>query len=199
MRVACRPLSIVAPARHNDAIVPAVAPRSRHQGFPLMLLRRLIPAAVVAGLFVALAAPSPAQKPFDDPILERMRKDIFFLASPECEGRGDRHQGHREGRRLRRRRVQGGRAQAGDEGRLLLPAVHHHRRPRSSASRRRSTLTGPDEREARTEARHRLQPRWASARQRRPAGGLVFVGYGITAPDLKYDDYAGSTWRARSS
>ena len=53
-----------------------------------MSLRRLIPAVAVAGLMLALAAPAPAQKPFDDPVLERMRKDIFFLASPECEGRG---------------------------------------------------------------------------------------------------------------
>ena len=42
----------------------------------------------MAGLILAFAAPAPAQKPFDDPVLERMRKDIFFLASPECEGRG---------------------------------------------------------------------------------------------------------------
>ena len=42
--------------------------------------------ALVAAL--ALAGPSPAQKPFDDPVLERMRKDVFFLAGPECEGRG---------------------------------------------------------------------------------------------------------------
>ena len=54
----------------------------------MMSPRRLIPAVGVAGLMFALAVPAPAQKPFDDPILERMRKDIFFLASPECEGRG---------------------------------------------------------------------------------------------------------------
>ena len=53
-----------------------------------MVLRRLFPAVSLAGLFLALATPAPAQKPFDDPALERMRKDIFFLASPECEGRG---------------------------------------------------------------------------------------------------------------
>src|SRR5437899_5120447 len=50
--------------------------------------RRLIPAYAVAGLMFALATPAPAQKPFDDPVLERMRKDVFFLAAPECEGRG---------------------------------------------------------------------------------------------------------------
>ena len=50
-----------------------------------MSLRRLLPAAVVAGTMLALAsAPSAA----NDPVVERMRKDVFFLASPECEGRG---------------------------------------------------------------------------------------------------------------
>ncbi len=42
--------------------------------------------AVLATL--ALTNAAPAQKPFDDPVLERMRKDVFFLAGPECEGRG---------------------------------------------------------------------------------------------------------------
>src|SRR5436190_15575678 len=51
-----------------------------------MSSRCLFP-AVLVGL-IAVATPAPAQKPFDDPVLERMRKDIFFLASPECEGRG---------------------------------------------------------------------------------------------------------------
>src|SRR5580765_1533605 len=72
-------------------MIPLSLPYSRlsHQGFPLMMSpRRLIPACAVAGLMFALAAPAPAQKPFDDPVLERMRKDVFFLASPECEGRG---------------------------------------------------------------------------------------------------------------
>src|SRR5215213_3611180 len=34
------------------------------------------------------AAPEPAAKTLSDPILDRMKKDVFFLASPECEGRG---------------------------------------------------------------------------------------------------------------
>ena len=49
--------------------------------------RRVLP-ALALGLLIALSAPVAAQTPFDDPVLERMRKDVFFLASPECEGRG---------------------------------------------------------------------------------------------------------------
>ena len=32
------------------------------------------------GATVTLAGPAPAQKPYDDPILARMQKDVFFLA-----------------------------------------------------------------------------------------------------------------------
>src|SRR5512139_3834827 len=49
--------------------------------------RRVFP-AVVLGVLIAAVHPAAAQKPFEDPVLERMRKDVFFLASPECEGRG---------------------------------------------------------------------------------------------------------------
>ena len=49
---------------------------------------RPLAATFALGALLALAAPAPAQKPFDDPVLDRMQKDIFFLASPECEGRG---------------------------------------------------------------------------------------------------------------
>src|SRR4051794_4898129 len=52
------------------------------------MLKRLFPKPLVGlaaiGLFF-LAATSFAQ---DNVITERMKKDIFFLASPECEGRG---------------------------------------------------------------------------------------------------------------
>jgi hypothetical protein len=37
---------------------------------------------------VALAAGAAAQGTGSHPSYERMKKDIFFLASPECEGRG---------------------------------------------------------------------------------------------------------------
>src|SRR5579871_5348930 len=52
---------------------------------------RLLPAAVLAALAIALltVAPTAAQAPLPDPAaLERMRKDVYYLAGPECEGRG---------------------------------------------------------------------------------------------------------------
>ena len=49
---------------------------------------RPLAATLAFAALLALSAPTSAQKPFDDPILDRMQKDVFFLASPECEGRG---------------------------------------------------------------------------------------------------------------
>ncbi len=59
--------------------------------------RRFVP-AVVAGLVLTLSTGNAqdAPKTYDDPVLERMRKDVFFLASPECEGRGVETKGLRE-------------------------------------------------------------------------------------------------------
>src|SRR5687767_3606822 len=54
------------------------------------MLRTFRPLAAFVALaaILALANPSAAQKSFNDPILDRLQKDVFFLASPECEGRG---------------------------------------------------------------------------------------------------------------
>src|SRR5262245_58048980 len=49
---------------------------------------RPLAALFALAAILALTTPAPAQKPLDDPILDRMQKDIFFLASPDCEGRG---------------------------------------------------------------------------------------------------------------
>src|SRR5687767_11959946 len=54
------------------------------------MLRTFRPLAAFVALsaVLVLANPSAAQKSFNDPILDRMQKDVYCLASPECEGRG---------------------------------------------------------------------------------------------------------------
>ena len=49
----------------------------RRVACPLVLL-------VISGTTPTFAQPAPA----DAESIERMRKDLFFLAGPECEGRG---------------------------------------------------------------------------------------------------------------
>jgi hypothetical protein len=154
-----------------------------------MSLRHLIPAAVVAGLMFALAQPTIAQKPFDDPILERMRKDVFFLASPECEGRGIDTQGiEKAADYITREFKAAGLAPAMKDGSYFQPFTV------TTAAKLgepvASTLSGPDGVTRELKPGAEFNPMGFSPTAK-ASGGLVFVGYGITAPDLKYDDYAG--------
>src|SRR5207247_6102237 len=73
------PLACLAVILHP---VPAATPEGPH--LMLLAIRRLSP--FFALLFVV---PGIAQPPAPDAAaVERMRKDLFFLAGPECEGRG---------------------------------------------------------------------------------------------------------------
>jgi hypothetical protein len=152
--------------------------------------RRLFPAAAL-GLLLALSAPATAQKPFDDPVLERMRKDVFFLAGPECEGRGV----DTKGIDLAADYVADAFKQAG-----LKPAMKdgsYFQPFKFTASSKVGeptalTLNGPGD----VSVTKELKPgtdfnAMGFSPTSKASGGLVFVGYGITAPDLKYDDYAG--------
>jgi hypothetical protein len=153
-----------------------------------MSSRRLFPAAA-AGLLVALSATGvAAQKPLDDPALERMRKDIFFLASPECEGRGIDTKGiNKAADYIVNNFKEAGLKPAGKDGSYFQPFTVI-----ASAKLAKSpslTLSGPDgRRELKAGTDFNAMGFSSTAKA---SGGLVFVGYGITAPELKYDDYAG--------
>ncbi len=151
--------------------------------------RRLFP-AILAGLLLALAAPSaPAQKPFDDPVLERMRKDIFFLAGPECEGRGVETKGIEKAADY----IVDAFKQAG-----LKPAMkdESYFQPFTITAGvklgtpTKLTLTGPGDVTKDLKINIDFSPMGFSPTSKANAS-LVFVGYGITAPKLKYDDYEG--------
>jgi Peptidase family M28/PDZ domain/PA domain len=154
-----------------------------------MSLRRLFPAAGVAGLVIALTQGSFAQKPLDDPILERMRKDVFFLASPECEGRGI----DTKGINIAADYVADAFRAAG-----LKPAMKDgsYFQPFTVTMSAKlgepvaATLTGPSGVARELKIGADFNPMGFSATAK-ALGGLVFVGYGITAPALNYDDYAG--------
>ncbi len=151
--------------------------------------QRLFPAIAVAGLLFALASPAVAQKPFDDPVLERMRKDIFFLASPECEGRGVDTKGIEKAADY----IVDAFKQAG-----LKPAMKgdSYFQPFTiTASVKLGmptslTLAGPADVTKELKLGTDFNPMGFSPTAK-ANGGLVFVGYGVTAPNLKYDDYAG--------
>jgi hypothetical protein len=154
-----------------------------------MSLRRLLPAALVAGSMIALAQGSFAQKPLDDPVLERMRKDIFFLASPECEGRGIDTKGiNLAADYIADAFKAAGLRPAMKDGSYFQPftVIFSAKLGEPVAA----TLTGPSGVTRELKVGAEFNPMGFSPTAR-ASGGFVFVGYGITAPDLKYDDYAG--------
>ena len=154
-----------------------------------MSFRRLIPALAVAGLMFALAVPAPAQKPFDDPVLERMRKDVFFLASPECEGRGIETKGiNKAADYVADAFKAAGLKPAMKDGSYFQPFIVTTSAKLGQPTK--AVLTGPADKVTDLKLGTDYNPMGFSPTSK-VASGLVFVGYGITAPELKYDDYAG--------
>jgi hypothetical protein len=150
---------------------------------------RPLAATLAFGAVLALAGPVAAQKPFGDPVLDRMQKDIFFLAGPECEGRGIETKGIEKAADYIAETFQ----KAG-----LKPAMKDRTffQPfdvTMSTSLGKPTsfvLTGPGDAKKEPKLGTEYTPMGFSPTSK-AAGGLVFAGYGISAPELKYDDYAG--------
>jgi hypothetical protein len=137
----------------------------------------------------AFVVPVHAQKPFDDPVLERMRKDVFFLAGPECEGRGVETAGiEKAAAYVAAAFKEAGLRPAMKDGSYFQPFTITESvklgKPTSVS------LLGPGQKQLELAAGTDYNPMGFSPTSK-ASGGLAFVGYGITAPDLKYDDYAG--------
>ncbi|MCS6866753.1 MAG: M28 family peptidase [Gemmataceae bacterium] len=150
--------------------------------------RRIIGCLVLIAIGV-WASSAMAQKPFDDPILERMRKDLFFLASPECEGRGVDTAGIDKAADYIAAAFQAAGLQpAGPKGTYFQP----FKITLSSKLAKENTLilTGPNGQKLEPKFRTDYTPMGYTAAGQVQAP-LVFVGYGISAPNLKYDDYDG--------
>lgn len=151
--------------------------------------RRPLAGAIALAAVVALAAPLPAQKPFDDPAVERMRKDIFYLASPELEGRGLETKGiEKAADYVANAFKEAGLKPAMPDGSYFQPFTV----PMSAQLGKPTslTVTGPGGKEIEPRLGAEYTPMGFSGTSK-AAGELVFAGYGISAPELKYDDYAG--------
>lgn len=148
---------------------------------------RPLAAAVAFAAILALAQPSTAQKPFDDPTLERIRKDVFFLASPECEGRGIETKGIEKAAEYIAKTFQtAGLKPAMKDGTYFQPfQVKMDPEPISPT---KLTLVDAEggKKELKLDADFAVM---GMTRNSKAKGDLVFAGYGITAPELKYDDY----------
>jgi hypothetical protein len=147
--------------------------------------RRLLAATALLAL---LPASTLAQAPYQDPILERMRKDIFFLAGPECEGRGIDTKGiDKAADYIAETFKAAGLKPAGPDGSYFQPFTFVA--SAKAGPVQTFTITGKGETLILADG-GRYSPMGFSPASK-ASGGLVFAGYGITAPNLKYDDYAG--------
>ena len=141
-------------------------------------------------VLLLLAFPATAQPPKpDEAAVERMRKDLFFLAGPECEGRGVGTAGlDRAADHVAAAFKAAGLKPGMPDGSYFQPftmfAFPELEGPSTLA------FAGPDGKKLEMEASIEFKPTGYSSGGK-TAGGVVFVGHGITAPNLKYDDYAG--------
>lgn len=150
---------------------------------------RPLAGAVALAAMLALTHAAQAQKPFDDPMLERIRKDIFFLASPECEGRGIDTKGiEKAADYVAETFKAAGLKPAMKDGSYFQPFTVTM--SAKLAKPTALTLSGPND--AKKELKLNTEYTALGFSPTSKAGAeLVFVGYGISAPALKYDDYAG--------
>ncbi len=149
---------------------------------------RPLAAAGALAAILALVNSAAAQKPFDDPVLERMRKDIFFLASPECEGRGIETKGiEKAAEYIVNTFQEAGLKPAMKDGSFFQPFTVKM----DPAPARPTTFTlhlADGLKELKLDTEFAVM---GASRTSKGKGDLVFAGFGITAPALKYDDYDG--------
>src|SRR5262249_1340841 len=140
--------------------------------------RSLIPALAVLGLAPPLHG---------DEALDRIRKDVFYLASDECEGRGLKTDGINKAADYIARSFNGaGLKPAMLDGSYFQPFTI--KESYLEAGPHRLTLTGPDGKEPDAVYNKAFCVCGMSAKGT-VGGGVVFAGYGISA-EMKYDDYA---------
>ncbi len=137
-------------------------------------------------LLLAVVAVAPAAEL--DPSAARIKKDLEFLAGDECQGRGLKTKGlTKAGDYIATAFKAAGLKPAFDDGSYFQPFTVYGS----------GKLVNPIALAFKTDAgqvQYEFGKTFAPTEASGPgqmAAGLVFVGYGITAPDKKYDDYAG--------
>jgi hypothetical protein len=124
-----------------------------------------------------------------DPSVERMRKDIFFLASEECEGRGVGSLGlDLAAYYVAAQFKKAGLKPGGVDGTYFQPFPFATNAKLDGESK--LTILGPEGKDRVLKQGADFQVLGTSAGGSLTAP-VVFVGYGVTARDIVYDDYGG--------
>ena len=143
--------------------------------------------AWVLGLFVILSSHTfvPAANP--EPSLERIKKDIDFLAGEECEGRGLKTKGIlKAGEYIATAFRDSGLKPAFKEGYFQKFTVSG----RGKLGTPNTLVLKTGDVATELKIKDEFTATGASGAGKKSTG-LVIVGYGITSVDAKYDDYAG--------
>jgi len=120
----------------------------------------------------------------------RMRKDIFFLASDECEGRGVTTKGiNLAADYVAAAFKQAGFKPAGPDGSYFQPFTITDSPKLGSPNI--LVLTGPQGQQIELKAGLQFEPLGFSKTAKLAGLPLVFAGYGVTAKQPPYDDYQG--------
>lgn len=140
----------------------------------------------VTALFVPTAS---TQDTKEDASLERMRKDVTYLASDECEGRGVGTKGlDKAADYIADQFKKAGLKPGGVDGTYFQPFPFATNAQLDGESE--LILQGPKDKKIALKQGAEFQIMGTSAAAKLSAP-LVFVGYGVTARGIEYDDYAG--------
>ncbi len=147
--------------------------------------------AAVAALVLALPS-VPAAEP--NPNVEQIKKDIFYLAGDECEGRGIETKGIlKAGQYIADTFRKAGLKPGGTDGYFQPFEIGG---PTRLGSPNTLDLAGPNDRKLDLKYGTDFTPTGMTASGKKTAG-LAFVGFGITAEKLGYDDYAGADMKGK--
>ncbi|HEY2786825.1 MAG TPA: M28 family peptidase [Fimbriiglobus sp.] len=156
--------------------MPTVVRRGRRIAFAALLL-----------IGYPLAAVDP--KPADAAVLGRMKKDLYFLAGPECAGRAS---GGKEIEKATAYVVaafkEAGLKPAGKDGSYIQPFIVYGRSAPGSPTSLK--LTGSDGQNLILKYGGQFMATGLTGTGKATAG-IVFAGYGLTADSPAYDDYKG--------
>ena len=152
----------------------------------MLLKPRVLCLLVLAlGLVVPLARTQDVK---EDPVLERMRKDITYLASDECEGRGVGTKGlDKAADYIAAEFKKAGLKPGGVDGTYFQPFPFATNAQLDGDST--LVLQGPGDKKIALQQGSDFQVMGTSAGVKLSAP-VVFVGYGVTARGIVYDDYA---------
>lgn len=150
-----------------------------------------VPALVLAGLVVLAAWQGRAEEvvPSREGAAERMKHDIFFLASDECEGRGVATQGiNKAADFIAAEFKKAGLKPGGPDGSYFQPFTMNGQT--KLASPNSLVLHGPQGQEIELKQGEHFSVAGLSG-SGKVSAPVVFAGYGVTAAEAKYDDFQG--------